>query len=299
MEIEAAFAAPGRFFKGNLHTHSTRSDGARDPEVVCALYRDAGYDFLALTDHFLAKFNFPIVDTRRYRSDRFTTILGAEVHAPRTSVGEMWHILAVGLPIDFERTPPTETGAELAARSAAAGAYVAIAHPAWYALTLEDAETLSAAHAVEIYNHTSEVKVSRGDSSSLVDVMLSKGRRMTLCATDDAHFHVEDWFGGYVMVKATSLEPDALVAALKAGRYYSSQGPELHGIAISGDTIEIECSPARAVIALGRGSSSAFAHGRDLERVQLPLDELKTGGFARVVITDEQGRKAWSNPMWL
>ena len=29
MEIDAAFAAPGRFFKGNLHTHSTRSDGAR------------------------------------------------------------------------------------------------------------------------------------------------------------------------------------------------------------------------------------------------------------------------------
>ena len=298
MEIETAFAAPGRFFKGNLHTHSTRSDGARDPEVVCALYRDAGYDFLALTDHFLAEFNFPIVDTRPYRSNRFTTILGAEVHAPRTRVGEMWHILAVGLPIDFERTRPNETGAELATRSVAAGAYVAIAHPAWYALTLEDAETLSAAHAVEIYNHTSEIKVSRGDSSSLVDMMLSKDRRMTLCATDDAHFHVEDWFGGYVMVKATSLEPDALVAALKAGRYYSSQGPELNGIAISGDALEIECSPARAVMALGRGSSSAFAHGRDLERVRLPLDELKAGGFARVVVIDEQGRKAWSNPMW-
>ena len=100
------------------------------------------------------------------------------------------------------------------------------------------------------------------------------------------------------MVKATSLEPDALVAALKAGRYYSSQGPVLHGIAISGDTLEIECSPARAVMALGRGSSSAFARGRGLERVRLPLAELKAGGFARVVVIDEQGRKAWSNPMW-
>ena len=38
-----AFSVPGRFFKGNLHTHSNRSDGARDPESVCAVYRDAGF----------------------------------------------------------------------------------------------------------------------------------------------------------------------------------------------------------------------------------------------------------------
>ena len=38
------FAGPGRFYKGNLHTHSTRSDGAHDPETVCALYREAGYE---------------------------------------------------------------------------------------------------------------------------------------------------------------------------------------------------------------------------------------------------------------
>jgi histidinol phosphatase-like PHP family hydrolase len=65
MTLLAPFAASGRFYKGNLHTHSTRSDGAREPADVCAAYRDAGYDFLALTDHFLEKFGFPITDTRR------------------------------------------------------------------------------------------------------------------------------------------------------------------------------------------------------------------------------------------
>ena len=72
---------------------------------MCALYRDAGYDFLALTDHFLPKYGFPIVDTRPFRTNRFTTLLGAEVHAPATELGEMWHILAVGLPADFAPTP--------------------------------------------------------------------------------------------------------------------------------------------------------------------------------------------------
>ena len=93
MPVDATFAAPGRFWKGNLHTHSTRPDAARDAEVVCALYRDAGYDFLALTDHFLPAFGFPIVDTRGFRTNRFTTILGQRYtrRRPRlASSGTCW-----------------------------------------------------------------------------------------------------------------------------------------------------------------------------------------------------------------
>ena len=107
----APFAAPGRFYKGNLHTHSTCSDAVRDPGDVCALYRDAGYDFLALTDHFLPRYRFPITDTRDFRTNSFTTLLGAEVHAPATELGDIWHILSVGLPLDFEPTPPEENRA--------------------------------------------------------------------------------------------------------------------------------------------------------------------------------------------
>ncbi len=38
-------------YKGNLHTHTTCSDGVRSPEEAIAAYREAGYDFLAITDH--------------------------------------------------------------------------------------------------------------------------------------------------------------------------------------------------------------------------------------------------------
>ena len=41
----------GKWYKGNTHAHSTRSDGRLTPEAVARLYRDAGYDFLAITDH--------------------------------------------------------------------------------------------------------------------------------------------------------------------------------------------------------------------------------------------------------
>ena len=39
------------WYKGNLHTHTTRSDGRKTPEDTIALYRQNGYDFLAMTDH--------------------------------------------------------------------------------------------------------------------------------------------------------------------------------------------------------------------------------------------------------
>jgi predicted metal-dependent phosphoesterase TrpH len=116
------FAKPGRWHRGNLHTHSTASDGRTTPAEVCAFYRARGYDFISLTDHFLENYQFPITDTTPYRGAGFTTILGAELHAPATSLGDPWHILAVGLPADFAPTGSEETGPQLAARAKAAGA---------------------------------------------------------------------------------------------------------------------------------------------------------------------------------
>ena len=36
-----------------------------------------------------------------------------------------------------------------------------------------------------------------------------------------------DYRGGWTMVKAERLDPDAILAALKAGHFYASTGPEL------------------------------------------------------------------------
>ena len=293
-----AFSTPGRFFKGNLHTHSNRSDGARNPDSVCSAYRDAGYDFLALTDHFLAQYEFPIVDTRGYRTKSFTTLIGAEVHAPATGLGELWHILAIGLPLDFAPTAADEQAPELAQRCADAGAFVALAHPAWYALTISDADTIRCAHAVEIYNHRGTLRTDRGDGWYLLDQLLAQGRHLTGCANDDAHFHFDDAMGGWVMVKAERNEPELLLAALKAGNYYSSQGPLIHDLRIDRDEIEVSCSEAAAVMLLGRGSRSELVLAPSDERVRLPSSKFK-GDYVRAVVVDRQRRHAWSNPIWL
>ena len=299
----SAFTAPGRFYRGNLHTHSNRSDGSLPPEEVCRRYAERGYDFLCISDHFLPSFDFPITDTRSSRTETFTTIIGAEVHAPVTSSGEKWHILAVGLPLDFTPTTADETGTDLALRCGKAGAFVVIAHPEWYALTLEDAAQIGNAHAVEVYNHTSQVRMSRGGGAYFLDALLSEGRKINALATDDAHFNTNpkpdrDAFGGWVMVKAERNEPIDLLAALKAGNYYSSQGPELHDISVEGREALVRCSPAAQIMVLGRGRRYEYIAGNDLTTARLPLDKF-AGDWCRVVVMDDAGKCAWSNPLYL
>ena len=82
------FATPGRFWRGNLHAHSSLSDGALNPVDVVEAYKRAGYDFLQVSDHFLGRFDWPIADTRKLRCNTFTTLIGAEIHAMATSAGE-------------------------------------------------------------------------------------------------------------------------------------------------------------------------------------------------------------------
>ena len=304
---DPAFTAKGRFWRGNLHTHSTRSDGVLSPEEVCRRYKAEGYDFMALTDHFVGAYGYPIVDTVPMRDAGFTTILGAELHSGAMANGELWHILAVGLPAEFapSNSPSfvpvagQETGAEIAARAVAAGAFVAIAHPQWSGLTLADARTITAAHAVEIYNHGCAMGCDRPDGFAIADLLLTEGRKLTLSATDDAHFSEPDHFGGWVMVKAEANEPEALLSALKAGHFYSSQGPELRDVRIEGGKLIVECSAVSSIVALGWGTGAKAVHGHSMTRGEVPLDRLNNSPWIRAAVIDAAGKRAWSNPIWL
>ena len=295
----AAFSAPGRFHRGNIHTHSDRSDGLLSPQAVCRHYEEAGYDFLCLSDHFLERFGFPVTDTTAFRSDRMTTILGAEIHAPENSHGEIWHLLACGLPLDFAQLAPDEDAVALATRAVAAGAFLGIAHPQWSSLSIEDGRQMAGiAHAVEIWNTGCDVECARGDGTMLLDALLSEGHRLTGYAADDAHFKLADFNGGWMMVKAEANEPEALLAAMKAGAYYSTQGPAIVDLVVAAGHLEIVTSPAVTVSLVGRGSRAECVTGRQLTRATLPLERF-AGDWCRVVVTDSAGHRAWSNPIWL
>jgi len=294
------FDRPGRFWRGNLHTHSTRSDGALAPVEVGRLYQEAGYDFVAITDHFRAEYGFPLTDTRGLRTPAFTTLVGAELHGPRTEFSAEWHIIAVGLPLGFVPPGSGESGQDLARRARAAGAFIGMAHPAASLLTLADAESLDAAHAVEVYNALSAFE-ERGDSWHLCDLLLARGHRLTAYAADDAHFKPWDPPGcaAWVQVRAESLDPAALLAALKAGHYYASTGPEIHSIVLGDGQITIGCSPASKILVTGPVPGKQFRAGDGLTGCSLPLDIFLASSYIRVTVTDASGQRAWTNPIWL
>jgi len=78
--------------KGDLHSHSCRSDGTRDAAAQAGHYREQGYDFVALTDHNRYYSGGEIDEVYQGVNTGLTRILGEEVHCP----GSVVHIVHIG-----------------------------------------------------------------------------------------------------------------------------------------------------------------------------------------------------------
>lgn len=294
----------GRYYRGNLHGHSTESDGANDVVEVAQLYRDAGYDFTCISDHYWTSSRFCAQTVTRapaQDSTDFVTITSAELHCRGKQYDRLglWHILANGLPQDFPMASETESGPDLVRRAVEAGAFVTIAHPEWYHLTDAEACSLAqaGAHAVEIYNHSSAVESGRGGGTATVDLLHHLDYRVHIAATDDSHHIPGDAFGGWVMVRAENLTAADLVAALKAGDFYASCGPQFSCVTFEAGRVEINCSPVQRVILAGDNDRSTFVQGDELTHASFDLRNVELT-FLRAIIIDANGKQAWTQAFW-
>ena len=77
--------------KGDLHSHSYRSDGKRDPSALAGHYREQGYDFFALTDHNRYYPGEEIDETYNGVDTGILRVFGEEIHTP----GSVVHIVHV------------------------------------------------------------------------------------------------------------------------------------------------------------------------------------------------------------
>jgi hypothetical protein len=297
----------GRFFRGNLHCHSNRSDGLRSPEEVVGAYREAGYDFVCLSDHFEAEYGWRITDTRHLHNENFTTILGAELSSAPWEQRDCCWVAAAGLPANFA-APAASVHAEAIRRARDVGAFLVMLHPGLNNLPLAAAERLpglDAVHAVEIYNHNlASALPAQANGAYMLDGLLERGRRLLVNAGDDAHFgHPKDRFGGWVEVYCDRLDPEALLGSLKAGRYYSTQGPSFRELLADGGRLRVETSEAYAISLTGggdrwqSGQERHSANGKPISEAEFDLAPFR-GSYCRVTAVDPAGRQAWSNPIW-
>ena len=77
---------------GDLHIHTTRSDGQEDPAIVCANYRRKGYDFIVVTDHDRYYPSLQAINAYKDVKIALNILPGEEVHLPDTKV----HIVNAG-----------------------------------------------------------------------------------------------------------------------------------------------------------------------------------------------------------
>jgi hypothetical protein len=290
------FHAPGPFLKGNLHLHTTQSDGRLEPQEAIDLYRDAGYDFLAITDHNRLTLTSGL-DTRG-----ITLLPGMELDQGRGELEQTVHIVAIGMETSLE-VPQTRSLQSAITYISARSKFCFIAHPNWSSLTYRDLLGAKGHVGLEVFNTTCERGIGRGDSSETWNQLLARGERLLGFAVDDAHMHYPDALGGWVMLKAGSNAPEDILSALISGAFYSSSGPTIEDVSFAEDHVTVRCSPCQAVNLISpRPGCGATAHavaggGAPYTHVSLPF--APRWAPVRIECVDEHGRKAWTNPFWL
>jgi hypothetical protein len=241
-EIAGPFQASGNWYRGCLHAHTAESDGWMQPDRLVAHYREAGYDFIALTDH------EKLTDRTAQSTAEYLVLRGIEVASGRTELGERFHVVGIGVegPISLEEARAMTAQQAIDAIRRLGGEAI-VAHPYWSGLTAADLMGLSGYLATEVFNTTCQTSIGRGRSDYVWDEVLTRGRLLRAVASDDCHRPGVDSRRAWTMVRAAALTPPAILEALRQGHFYASTGPVIHDIRLTGDVVEVDCSPVQAV----------------------------------------------------
>lgn len=279
--------------KVNLHLHTTDSDGRKTPEEAAAIYKAAGYDVIAVTDHWRYRMSGELSGLR--------TLGGAEYNiGGGDGAGGVFHILALGC----EREPalaPEDSAQRLIDGINACGGLAVLAHPAWSLNTVDQVAPLRGVGATEIYNSVSDAHEScRPYSGDFVDTAACRGMLFPLLASDDVHFYDgTDDTKAWIMLECAPDASDAeILQAIRDKKFYATQGPEAHLTLENGEAV-VRCSPACRVNFLTNGVWGAGHghHGEGITEARCRLREFET--FVRAEVTDAQGRTAWTNALAL
>ncbi len=287
------FNTAGTWYKGNLHMHTTNSDGSLSPQAAAALYKKAGYDFIALTDHW--------VQSENVKDDGFLFLSGCEWDTGDMVRSAIFHIIGVGmerqvlLKKDLSRNPQVIIDA-----INEAGGIAILAHPAWSVTDPEDGLALSGLSGAEIYNSFSGLPWNgrRADSSLYFDLWANRGRAAGCFAADDCHVYGGEQTKSYIMVNAPELTANAVKKSITEGNFYASQGPVFQNVRINGNAVEVDCSEVESVVFY---TNTVWCGDRVCSgSVTTASYRIKsTDRYVRVELVDRDGNMAWTAPFFV
>lgn len=298
--MKSIFTQKKNWYKGNLHAHTTDSDGHRNPKEVVEIYQKAGYDFLAVTDH-----------RKPGKEGIYKNMLllpGAEWDYGDNDRHPVYHVLSIGTTETLGLLPFYENGIlpngggiepqEIIDRIREAGGLAFLAHPAWSVMNPEEMYALHGLSGTEIFNSVSGIpwNANRAEASHYFDLWASKGLYMPCIATDDSHYYEGEETKGFLMVNGDELSTQEIMESLKNGNFYASQGPRFVDVCYDKDTVEIICSPDVKRIVVY--SNTVWVDERVFEEPQgkavyeiSPIDR-----YIRIELMDAEGKKAWCSP---
>jgi len=293
------------WFKGNLHTHTTNSDGNTDPLGVAAWYRDHRYDFLSLTDHNYLTVTEPLQDALdESGDDHLLLVPGEELtdYFRGTERGYHIHVNGLGTKATIGAQGGESINDMLEGMVGAIneqGGIASVNHPNfWTSLSVDDLLALPTLTHFEIYNGHPECfsfgTEAAPSSEVMWDALLSAGRRVFGMAVDDAHdFQTfadnrSNPGRGWIQVWTDRLEAGAVLEAIRLGRFYASTGPEIAVLEPRRRGLVVEAEGK--VTFLGR-DGEVVSEGSGYQRLRWRQPYLR----ARV---ETEAGIAWTQPIW-
>ncbi len=328
----------GQFFKANLHSHSTFSDGKLTPQEMKDLYKSHGYSIIAYTDHDL------MFHHRELNDDSFLALSGFEIYANQEKLAwqnyndiKVCHICFVALrpdveyqvcfhrtkyiehniPIwdkaaydptkpDFEREYTPECINEMMRLGRENGFFVTYNHPGWSLESANEYLNYNGMHALEIINGGSFSAGYDDYSPRVYDDMLRAGKRIYCIAADDNHnAHTEDnprydSFKGFTMIKAEKLDHTLIGEALLNGDFYCSQGPLIDELWFEDNKVHITTPNAcRITFNTGRRHAGVAEQAADGPMHAEFALWGKEDNYFRLTVTDSRGRHACTNAYFI
>ncbi len=321
----------GNYYKANLHTHSTVSDGGYTPEQFKAFYKEMGYSILCLTDHDLFVTHNDLTD------DDFLMLNGCELgidgpwddFAKRNGVAKVCHINVIATspdmetPVcwhrtkyvpsycehnrklvkvdesvpDYEREYSGKGISEIMRIARENGFFVIYNHPTWSCEDYSDYMNYENMHAFEIMNSTCICGGYEEHNERVFDDMLRGGKKLFCIGADDAHGKIPMGMC-YVMVNAQKLEYKTVMESLMKGDFYSSEGPEIKNLYYEDGKVTIETSDAEEIrFSMGFRVAKRFKANENetLNTATFELPKTDFPSYVRVTVTDKYGKHAYTN----
>jgi hypothetical protein len=297
MRIIAVLLSAVVWLKGNLHTHTSQSDGDSTPQEVAAWYRDHGYGFLVITDHDKI--------TRIPAPEGLVLIDGEEVtdRLPKKPL----HVNAIGLR-DVVKPGGGDSPVDVLQRNVdavrAAGGIALVNHPNFgWAFGAEELLQLRGVTLLEIASGHPYVNTEGPPShEAMWDRLLTAGRRVWGVAVDDSHHLKRPWDKdvalpgkAWVVVRTEKADAKSIVAALERGEFYASTGVELEEASGTCVKVKDQNGAHYRVQFIGSG-------GRVLQETTGASAEYKPRGdegYVRAKIINSNGLMAWTQPVFL